>query len=613
MANSNIMVQFKIACILVLAMIATPVWADASDRIDVQVTSQSEVSHLWRNRQFAIFLKCWGGPDSIEVYKDPGSVNQSTAGSGSMGGSFQGKGHDGFESWVPNRVDWQTSLTKDRDLTISFSQKVSTGHSSAIENACSEQTFHSKLESLKNTLAVHAYFHVPDGVWLLRIKKAFENVTASTYNPIKTGIDTVERVTADYNTKEDVDTFSKQAKELRLEIDGYIYYFVQPGSVVGLTVDWGTNELASSQVKVQFEIRMMGADYCAQTFGDPTSSTDLNLKNVWGKLINSGMIESDPHTYVQRISCLRNKNYVSALLYANHGHDLVAALKNMNEVDKTINLPDDWSFEDKSPELRTVIKVASRMTILDLARSILRDLYVYCDDKEIVNVFGLDPDKKYKIKNYTYTARLLGRIRFLLEIVPSELMHFYANSLADFGSQRDTYGQIMADRSQFDWVKTLWETLTDKDYEVFTPIKYALNSLPKTRSGGALRTEALLRAGNADSAAVQLNEAIRTSFAQFSRRENTVIDSVAISSSLARFEKEREKVKDAMKSDLEWFLTDGDFSVTDSSFLKDMQALNADLMMPIAEILNREHGSKLADFLQHQSTKEFYRKVNSCL
>lgn len=613
----NRMARTQFVWILMLAMISTPVWADAIDSVDVEVTSQSEVSHLWRNRQFAIFLECWGGPDSIEVYKDPRSVDRSTASSGSMGDMFQGQGHAGFESWVPNRVDWQTSLTKDRDLTIAFSQKVSTGHSSTTENACSEQTFHSKLESLNNAIAVRAYFHVPDGVWLLRIKKTFGNVTANTYNPIKTGIDSVETVTADYNKQQDTDTFSKQAKELKLELDGYVYYFVHPDSVVGLTVDWGSDELASSQIKVQFEIRMMGEDYCAQTFGDPTGLADLDLRNVWGKLINSDMIETDPHTYIQRISCLRNKNYVMALLYANHGHDIVAALKNMNEAVKTMNVPDDWSFEDKSPELRTVIKVASRMTIFDLARYLLQDLHVYCDDKEITNLFGLDPAKKYKVTTYTYTARLLGRIRLLLEVVPYELIHLYANRLADLSSQGETYERFMKERSNFDWVKD-WEKLRSKDYEVFAPVKYLIDSLPKTKSGEALRTEALLRADNGDRAAAQLDEAILTSFAQFSRRENTVIDSAAISSSLDQFEQERDKVKDAIKSDLEWFLTGGDFSVTDSLFLKDMQALNTDLMMPIAEILNREHGSKLGasgstDFLRYQSTKDLYDEVNRCL
>lgn len=545
-------------------------------------------------------------------------VDESNAKNGTLKQSYQGTHRGGFREIVPNTVRWNTRIDNDRELRIEFEQKVVTQQSSNIENHCSNQTFHSKLETLKNEIRARAEFVVPDGVYLLRIKQVLNSVESRTENRIRTHVSKLVSTATDLDQNGNIRSGRPDydlPKGLNMKVGEFEYFFVRPGERVEFDVAWNSTERNDSKMKVGFDLSMMGYDGCGQLIGNLQGQSGVSVSKLMSQISSTESINENPHKFIEAMSCLRNPVYVDSMIYTNHGSQLISSLSELQ------NSFEKWEVDfSKETQKRYYepIRTTFYMTLLEVSRNLLRDLTVYCDTKSISELFGLPAGRDYKIKGYTYTAQLYGKIRFLIHAVPIDILESYVSSLEYFHNQKMTYEDVNRQKSAMTVLHELSLTLQGINFESTEAIRRWVQYLPSAKSNGQARNAITASITNMEEASRIALVEFRQSLVNFKRNSNDVVDFNSLKNAVNQLKQSRNNVLALFNADFDWFLS-GNYSVGKSTFLEQTEQLAFDIVASSTDILSTFHGKKLStsiikwDFLRISETEKLIQDAKLCL
>ena len=578
-------------------------------RASVSVSSQSKVSYLYRDRKYATWFKCWGGPDTVDVSTDGDTQAVTSADRvGSLEKTYRSRLKPGFTSFTPNQVSWNSDLSSEGDFTVEFKQTIVRSQTTEIENACSNQSFHSKLDELRNSIDAVADFIVPDGVYVVRIKKDFEEIQARTRSVMEAKARGLSSMDLEADRMTDV-------RSLDLKSGDYQYFFVKPGDQISMRLTWQSTELNNAKVMARYQIRMMGTDGCGKYFGKLNAGEQRKMAD-WVSLLNPDTINADPHGYIERVSCVRNKEYINSLIYGQHGQELISQLRQM--YDRTFDWEGSAAKSSEAPKFGTAIRSAAYMSILEVSRILMEDLHAYCTITDINDLFVLPKGQSAKVRGYVHAARIYGRLRYLLSVIPRDIMKAYVDTLGDIEIRQQTYAVIDSNPRTRDVIKHQMATLMEINRRIFPVLRQWVTSLPAASAGGARRSQLPSLIDEAGLAADDFLVQMRTSFLRFANRDSAVVETKILQDSLSVLDNRIQQMESVLKSDFDWFLGQNVQKPSTDAFLEDMQTLNTELIRVVTEILEKDFGKRIGtsggkDFLDMAAARRLFERTQNCL
>lgn len=576
------------------------------DSVTTRVDARTDVSSLWRNSHPAKLFECWGKPDEARTWTDSEQTG-SSANSGSVGAVHRPTGKAGFRPYSPQTLTWKSELSPERDFSIEFRQDVTESQTSYIHHKCSTQRFVSRLDRLENRLRSNARLTVPPGVWLLRVRKSVETFNARTKHDLKISITGADPVAEDSGAS----PLAGKPLPLKLAVGDAEYLMVEPGSNVDFSVDWSTREPHGLDFRAKFEIRMIGVDECRRRLGTPEEFGRSANPDTLARLFSIENSLDDPHGAIERISCLRNEDYLAALMYRGHGASLVRLYDGLNRGFL------EWQRRRNATPLFDALKLSTEIALLDSSRALMKDMLVYCSVDEVGDLFGAAPDRPVRLRGYQTMARAMARVKYLLDVAPLDLTAEYVALVEKLAAEGKTYREAAASPDSRRLLRELHDTLMDDEFMVFEPVHRLLTGLRPVVSGRAERLTAETAAAAALTASREFQEELRTSFARFGAGSAAPIGTAALR---ARFDRLRALHADVVRGlarDVEWFLgATGD--VDYPPFTRDLLILNHDLLRVASENLKIGHASKLSGrfaekFLRLTETDRLYERALSCM
>lgn len=598
--------SFVLACSLMAG--GVPLFAQA-DEISTDVDSQATVSHLWRSSHPAKLFKCWGKPEEADTWTDKREGRSRGDNQGRLKTEARGDGKSGFQDYRPQSLSWKAELSKERDLSLEFHQEVTESQTSYIHHQCSTQRFVSRLDAVRNRLSSQARFQVPEGVWLLRIRKNLESQEGRTHQDLRASVSGVDEVISDLATMKD----GAGGRAVRLSVGDSEYLLVEPGSQVDFRVSWSSEEARNLAFQVKYQIRMIGVDECRHHFGSPVDFGRRSELESLAEDLRDDRVSKDPHTFIEKMSCLRNGDYLQSLMYSNHGRTLSARFMDLNQAFT------EWLLRRAAPKDFDVIELTTRMSLLEGARWLLTDFLIYCDVREVRSLFGLPAASTAKARGYQVMARTMAQVKYLLDVVPIELTESYVRLVETLSKSNQTYASSLTSRSSLSVLRELHDTLMDDEFMVFQPIKHLLDDLKDLRSGRKDRNQAREAAVRAISASEKFQSELRVSFQRFGSRDPSKVDPRGLRRAWAELQNAHSAILQGLNEDLEWFLgNESQASLDYPPFTRDLMSVNQDLLRSVSDTLAATHAGKLegrfeAFFLRSEETKQLYQSARQCL
>lgn len=581
---------------LALALSSTSVFAD---QVTTSVTLDATMSQLWRARHHSKWFKCWGEPDEIKVWEKDLAA-ESTELTGTLGLSFDNP-EESFGAFNPVSSEWVSELTDDRTFHLEFSQDLTTQMSKTFATKCNTLTWHSRLNMVSNTFKSNASIVIPPGVYMIRVRRT---QLEETHLGLTSKIVNAQRVINDGTLA--------QAPETEVEVGTYDYFLVQPGQRIDFNVVWQSEVLEDAHFKVSYEIKMMGAELCAENLWDPEKTKGSAILPHVKSLFTKERLKSHRHEVIAGLSCLRNPAYVNSFLKENHGSNLVIFLKALGDTLVELNT-EDVALGDFHAEFM----LTARMTLFEVSRNILRDLNAFCSIETVLLLFPDQAPLSIPVRGYQYASRIYYKIKLDLAQAPTTLLNDFADILAGLGKAGVTYAQAKKDASS--------NRLEDLHYLIFSGpfrtnevVRTRLSLLPDLKSGatGAENIQAALARGDLifSDLEVELLKILRA----FARGDEIVIDATAFKKLAGQYKAQLAELGQLLQTDIDWFAIEGAGNFSHSKFTESLFILNNDLMNVTGTNLDYLFGKRLGllsptNFLQLEKMKALHREVNACI
>jgi hypothetical protein len=593
---------FVVYILLMLGAESSLAQANPPDGLSVDVSSTSSVSHLWVRSNPAKLFQCWGGPEQAEANNDNSKTGTSNQNSGTLSDSFRGL-KTGFDPYSPQKVNWNDTLSENRDLVLEFNQDVTPAQRTYIHHLCDTQRFDSRLDGLTNRMAAHVRLTIPQGVRILRVRQNAELTTLLSKQRVKTAITNVATITKDALDSSE-EPYSAAGNNVHFNLGEYEYFFVRPTDQIDFSVDWSNSEIRSGKIKLGYDIRLIGYDGCGK-YMDPDQPGVIN-----SKAFSFEAAQKDPNDFIERIACLRSPEYLSSILYNNHGRSLMSELAAISNTAGQINSAGQMPFHDE-------LSIATTMTTYDIAFRLLKDLSTYCDSVKVRDLFGLAPKSGVQVRGYYYVARAYARVKFLLALVRTDLMTTFVGTVQSYQQRGLTYQTALQSSKDLQVMKVMAGDLTDSDFEVYDDVRKALDVVPATDLGKSKRAQLLIGLKVAQDAAIDLRSEVQTMIGRLSTRQNQPVQADSLTSALGRFNQANDSVQNDLRDDVGWFM-DNSTSYAQSDFFKNMEALNNDILAQATGVLQnftkRLSASNVNDdFLRTEQVNALVRSTNICL
>lgn len=440
--------------------------------IRTAVTTTSQVSHLWRNEQPFVWFKCWGGTGDIDAFEDGNSGKKTTYNTPSGTSAIEHSGGSrrvGFRPFAPQNLTWRTDVTGVRDFSIEFSQRLTLQQTTEKKDDCNVDRFHSRLDGLENSLTSTVTMVVPEHIYVIKIKKVVSQMPNGTFTPLKSEIHNIRPIGPSES--------SPGGMTLSLDLGESKYLFVTPGSEVSLAVQWGNKSLTDLDMKVKFELRMIGEDECAE-FMDPKSKLSSNdYAKFYDEVLNPRDISSNPEAYISNIGCLRNPKFVQASLEHMHPLDFVKILEQAS-----LKFGDRMVLLDarKQGEFGQAAWAVTYMTFFDLSKAFLKEIKKYCEMVTVKTSIGLETDEKIRVNDLAENT--MSEIKFLLETVPLKTVGVLAEEIQKMEKRGLKYSDIPTGSDLYRLLNSVEKNLVESDLDVYDVIKQKYASLPHETS-----------------------------------------------------------------------------------------------------------------------------------
>ena len=589
--------------ILLVSIFYISVGHSNKNSVSTEVTVQSVFTQLWRNTHPSKFFKCWGKPEEVEAYQKDLKKTYRTK-SGRFGGSLVDNSRANFPEYVPQLGEWSSSLNEDRVFKLSFSQKVKKEQTSYRHHACSTERFLSQLDSIANTFKSNASIFIPEGIYLVRIKRLKFTSESSSVHELSSTVKNAQRVEA-----------KNSALNLSLSqhhVGEYDYFFVNPGERLDFEVTWRSQSVGDASFQVDYQVQLLGQDECQKNLWDPVNSPQQDLKKLVEEKFSEQQFINDPYKIISRMSCLRTKPYVDFLLRSHHGSDLVKLLEHINHKFESYD-----NSQTKNHLFYREVWVVVQMTLYDIARIVLQDLYKFCDSKLVFPLHSSKKAKPIKIRGYHFASRQYYKIRLLFERAPMELLDTFSSTLSLLEGKGLNYRAVVSSET-LDILEELQFSFFQGPFQTVGLIGDLFKELPQvsvnSNSTKSIQKNLLVGMKLFD----LLNLEFRQQLLKFSAQSLEKIDRQVFAEALSKYKLHLRNLRSIFEDDFNWFAVDKKLSLQRMPFARDLLTLNLDLMAVSGTLLKRNYGFQLGEstnsnFLRIKEMNKLYEDVNHCL
>lgn len=574
------------------------------DSVQTEVSMKAVFSQLWRKSKRSRLFKCWGGPEEVLAFQEELSES-SKQDSGSYGKSFDGKTNGkNFDVYTPQTTTWSSAISEDRIFSLSFSQKVTLEQEHFKRSTCSTEKFYTKLEAIANTFRSSASLFVPDDVYLVRVRRLKYNWDSKTVHAL------VATIKNGRTMVEDASTFDLDLETIK--VGEFDYFFVRPGERMDFQVQWQSQALEDASFEVDYEVRLMGQDMCNQVLWDSTKASTPNALELVRSKFSKEQLSTNPHDAIAALACFRSKSYLSATMRGNHGSTLVEALKFINS-----------QFEAFSQEALNAepfyreIWTSLQMTMYDVSRTVLSDLYSFCETRTVLGLFPGAPAEPLTIRGYHYASRHYYKIRLLLEQAPVDFLEVFANTLSRFAERKKSYAEISTPEN-IAVLEELQYSIFGSSFQTVDLVSDLLKDLPQTLTGQTASDLGQWQIQQGRKIFDQLDIAFRNQLEKIAQRSPEIISPYLFGKAVQAYKESLVQTRVTLASDIAWFTMDSDLNIMSMPFAQDMMTLNLELMAVSGSLLQTVHGSKLGvfaknDFLKMDEMNQLYNNVDQCL
>jgi hypothetical protein len=582
------------------------------DQLATEVSVKSQFTQLWRNHHPAILFKCWGRPEEVEVYQRE-LYAQSTNNQGSSSESYIATAKDydfgarPFKAFTPQAVKWDSRLSKDRVLTLSFSQEVIPSDSYSKDHACNTQSMFTKLDAIANSYKSNASFYVPKDVYMVRVREIKKEVNSKTLHELNAVIDNAKKIVPDrkggLNSVESGSKFS---------VGEYDYFFVTPGERIDFSVSWISQSIENASFEVSYEIKLLGQDLCMNDYLIDSNGSFFDVSNLMQSTFSSEAFKNNPHDVIAGLSCLRSQKILAELLRGYHASDLVFLLSQIQN--------DFQQFESERRTLEDYYQISwvvTQMALLDISRTILSDLYVFCDTKTVYGLFPGEARKIIKVRGYHYAARQYYKMKWILERIPVLFLQTFVETLETLAEKNKSYKEL-ASKETLKLLENLELSIFSAPFRTPFLLEDKLKDLPETDINSAGRKTLMAELQQTKIDFDKLDSQFRKQLISFGHRLPKKVEAKVLKSAFEKYMVSIARVEKSLLTDMNWLDLEEFMSGLEMPFTRDMHKLNTELMAVSGQLLENFYRSNLgagtsSDFIRYDEMNRMYKSVNSCL
>lgn len=590
--------------LIILCLISSH--AISKPQLEASIYSESEVNRFRRKVHPVKLGYCLG--QDTEISND--KIKNILSNNGLSGDleRRESRGDSRIREFYFGNINWNFEMDPSETLKIHFAQTTRLNQQDTSEMTCNTTITKSDVLSSSTKMTGSVLLTVPSNVFVLRIHRTqFEN-TESDAN-FKTNLTFVNRplVGADINQNKKENVFPSSS-----EIPNY--FFVRPGDLIRLTVEYSTDSLKDVNFSANFEVGFLGSYRCdSEQFkiGSPQLGQELmqlfSQKPKTSQQLDNIMVKS---------SCLQNPLFSRELLLNSHGRDLANLLGIISS-----SVHDNYKTSEAT--LQNFYQKVLSYLVLDLSKNVISDLSLFCDTTKLNTMFKIPSDFEVLTRKYHWASLSYVKIKYILNNATPLAMDSILELLQQKANKQETYASLR-DPATLETLRTyIKDALSDRIIN-YSNIIRILEEFPQTITGRNSRLEFLNKVREVHAEAIDFRYQMQNQMRSIGSAKIDIVDLSDLPQRWAEIKRMNNNLQQDLQKNLQWFeIFDDD--PTSSQFAKDLYDLNAIILKESKFLSNAslkdkeiyaalfEHHADYEPLLNLHKNEQLNARINKCL